>query len=389
METSYKMDDIEEIALIQGIHNIEEAQLDAELPPLNYNRRQDPFLLPDRQFRRIFRLTKELVENIIILVTPYMVQPRRNSALSPQLKVLCSLKFFASGSYQLDVGSNIFLSISQSSVSRAVEEVANILNRPEIFNHWVKFSVNEENLVNLRNGFFNMYGFPGVIGAIDCTHVAIVPPKTNDPVYPEHMYINRKRYHSINIQLVCDSKLRILSVNSRYPGSTHDNHILSNSNIKVAMERLHQMGYNGYHLLGDSGYYLRAWLLTPTEVEPPPNTNEYRYNACHKSTRSIIERCNGVLKMRFRCLLKHRVLHYTPDKASLIINACVVLHNMCINHNIPEPDLDEELENVDFGIDNFIDEQPGQRIRNQRRINPDLEAGRRKQTLVINGHFRD
>lgn len=87
METSYKMDDIEEIALIQGIHNIEEAQLDAELPPLNYNRRQDPFLLPDRQFRRIFRLTKELVENIIILVTPYMVQPRRNSALSPQLKV--------------------------------------------------------------------------------------------------------------------------------------------------------------------------------------------------------------------------------------------------------------------------------------------------------------
>lgn len=67
----------------------------------------------------------------------------------------------------------------------------------------------------------------------------------------------------------------------------------------------------------------------------------------------------------------------------------MVLHNMCINHNIPEPDLDEELENVDFGIDNFIDEQPGQRIRNQRRINPDLEAGRRKQTLVINGHFRD
>lgn len=47
-----------------------------------------------------------------------------------------------------------------------------------------------------------MYGFPGVIGAIDCTHVAIVPPKTNDPVYPEHMYINRKRYHSINVQLV-------------------------------------------------------------------------------------------------------------------------------------------------------------------------------------------
>lgn len=42
----------------------------------------------------------------------------------------------------------------------------------------------------------------GVIGCLDCTHVAIVPPPKNDPLQPEHIFVNRKRYHSLNVQLV-------------------------------------------------------------------------------------------------------------------------------------------------------------------------------------------
>ena len=43
---------------------------------------------------------------------------------------------------------------------------------------------------------------PGVIGVIDGTHIAIVPPNRDDLIYPEHVYVNRKGYHSINTQLV-------------------------------------------------------------------------------------------------------------------------------------------------------------------------------------------
>lgn len=50
--------------------------------------------------------------------------------------------------------------------------------------------------------FFNTYGFPGVVGSIDCTHIAIIAPKKEDPLYPEEVYVNRKGYHSINVQLV-------------------------------------------------------------------------------------------------------------------------------------------------------------------------------------------
>jgi len=38
--------------------------------------------------------------------------------------------------------------------------------------------------------------------------------------------------------------------------------------------------------------------------------------------RNCIERLNGVLKNRWRCLIGYRSLHYRPYKAGLIVNAC-------------------------------------------------------------------
>lgn len=113
-------------------------------------------------------------------------------------------------------------------------------------------------------------------------------------------------------------------------------------------------------------------------MQNPVEAAEVNYNTQHKSIRSIIERCNGVLKARFRCLLKHRVLHYSPNMASKIVNACIVLHNICVeNHVQAIYEVDEN--NFDFGhIDQPIFEE------NRGRVNPDLVAGRRVQRRLIN-----
>ncbi|KAJ8909334.1 hypothetical protein NQ315_017194, partial [Exocentrus adspersus] len=65
----------------------------------------------------------------------------------------------------------------------------------------------------------------------------------------------------------------------------------------------------------------RISALSVTTKQPEPNTPEFRFNTAFKRARSTIERCNGLLKSRFRCLLKHRVLHYSPTTAAKIVNA--------------------------------------------------------------------
>jgi len=50
------------------------------------------------------------------------------------------------GSYPLDVGENSLLSVSQSSVSRIIEEYVNDMNQPFIFENNVHFPRNFEEL---------------------------------------------------------------------------------------------------------------------------------------------------------------------------------------------------------------------------------------------------
>ncbi|CAG4972148.1 unnamed protein product [Parnassius apollo] len=90
-------------------------------------------------------------------------------------------------------------------------------------------------------------------------------------------------------------------------------------------------------LNGDSGYAQLPWLMTPY-ADANENTPEARYNLAHTKTRVLIEKCFGVMKTRFRCIHKHRMLHYDSVKASKIIAAVVVLHNVAIKRNEPLPD---------------------------------------------------
>ncbi|XP_067128935.1 putative nuclease HARBI1 [Centruroides vittatus] len=287
----------------------------------------DAFDLHDEHFRRLFRLSKEVALNLINTLRPTLKEQTRRSALSVQTRVLAAVRFFACGSYQLGIGQDFTLNISQKSVSRAIRSVS-VAIRDNLLKDWVRMPFNVQDHAQLKQQFYEKYSFPGVIGAIDCCHVAIVSPPVEDINYPEHIYVNRKGYHSLNVQLICDANMYIMNVNARFPGSVHDAFIWKNSNVRKAFQRWHNCNRNAHTwLLGDSGYPLEPWLLTPLCTTPVLELN-------------IIEQCNGLLKNRWRCLLKHRVLHYHPETASNIIIACVVLHNICIKNNIALEDND-------------------------------------------------
>lgn len=82
-------------------------------------------------------------------------------------------------------------------------------------------------------------------------------------------------------------------------------------------------------------------MMTPI-INAASASPEAHYTCLHVHARNIVERTVGLLKARFRCLLVHRVLHYAPDVAGSIVNACVVLHNICNRANIPIEHLSSE-----------------------------------------------
>ncbi|RLU21232.1 hypothetical protein DMN91_005605 [Ooceraea biroi] len=74
---------------------------------------------------------------------------------------------------------------------------------------------------------------PQVIGAIDSTHIPILPLVDG---YKD--YVNRKGWPSIIFQAVVDNNLRFRNVNCQAPGSCHDAAVFKNSLLFKEAERI-------------------------------------------------------------------------------------------------------------------------------------------------------
>ncbi len=190
----------------------------------------------------------------------------------------------------------------------------------------------------IKNAFYNIASFPGVIGVIDGTHIPIQSPNSN--IGEE--FRNRKGIFSINVQVVCGHNQEIYDIVNRWPGSTHDSRIFNNSSIKLRFENQEFRG----HLLGDKGYAQTSYLFTPVRNVVTPA--KQRCNNSHELTRKVIERLFGIWKRRFPCL--RRKMANKLVNILNIITATAVLHNISIEeHQLI--DFDEEV-----AVDEDVDE---------------------------------
>ncbi|XP_067648044.1 putative nuclease HARBI1 [Eurosta solidaginis] len=287
----------------------------------------NPFALSENVFVQHFRLTRSLCRRLIDDLEPHDDQ---QTSLPITIRILSVLNFFANGS--------------------SLKSVANLIVRVKGSEIEFPRTVEEEYIV--KTGFFRKFGIKSTIGAIDCTHIAIVAPPSNNVERPLSQYLNRKGYYSINVEAVCDHRLRFTFLNANFPGATHDSGIWATSDLREYLIRKHNASSTSNQreswLIGDQGYPLEPWLLTP--VANPSTTKERKFNKIHASGRNCIERGFGVVKSHFRCLLKHRVLHYSHETAAVIITSCVILHNIMAKAGMAE-DVDIVEDDHEFESD--------------------------------------
>ncbi|ESP05215.1 hypothetical protein LOTGIDRAFT_75486, partial [Lottia gigantea] len=88
------------------------------------------------------------------------------------LQLLITLHWYASGSFQLNLGE--IMDIHQSTVSRTVKNISMAIASHR--SDFIAFPTENE-ITEIQRCFYDLANFPGVIGTIDCTHTPIQCPK--------------------------------------------------------------------------------------------------------------------------------------------------------------------------------------------------------------------
>ncbi|CAC5370901.1 HARBI1 [Mytilus coruscus] len=291
--------------------------------PVFRDRTDDLDFLNDDQLIARYRFPRQSILDLTDTLRDAIERPsNRSNAIPPHIQVMTTLRILAMGDYLSEVAD--LHDISIASASRVVHSVcAAICERIQN----IKFPREEAEQRRVNEMFYDISSFPNVLGAIDGTLIPIQGMSGDD----EPNYVCRKQYHAINVQAICDAELKFTNTVVKWPGATHDAFILANSNIPTIME-----GQNGW-LLGDSGYGLKKWLMTP--LMNPNSQQEIGYNKSHCKTRNTVERAFGVLKARFRCLHKTgESLQFNPPKCCKMIGACFRLHNKACSDGLPVPE---------------------------------------------------
>ena len=190
---------------------------------------------------------------------------------------------------------------------------------------------------------------PHVVGALDGTHIPISAPYVEAKVD----YYSRKQCYTVSVQGLVGANLMFLDVATGFPGSCHDARNLRNSSLyrraqneEILTKPIDVIANTKVRplVLGDGAYPLLPWLITPHQFGPALTRPQRNFNKKLSKERVHVERAFGILKARWRCLLKR--LDNRIENVSAVTIACITLHNFCQINNENYVDKDGVLENI-------------------------------------------
>ncbi|XP_043703968.1 uncharacterized protein LOC122654064 [Telopea speciosissima] len=177
--------------------------------------------------------------------------------------------------------------------------------------------------------------FKDCVGAIDGSHIP-----TWVQVEQHRSFRDRHGCISQNILAACDFDKKFTYILAGWAGSASDSRILDNAIHRVGEGRL-VVPEDKFYLV-DAGFpnqkgFLRPFRNVRYHVKEWKNSNlgpqdkKELFNLRHASLRNCIECAFGLLKKRFK-ILKNQPEY--PFKTQVkIVNACVLLHNLCLTVN--------------------------------------------------------
>jgi hypothetical protein len=220
------------------------------------------------------------------------------------------------------------------SVFYSIWGVVDVVNNSE--NLKIRFP-NHQEQKRIAQGFKKMSGagFDKVIGAIDGILIWVIKPSKAEckrlKCGEKSFYCSRKGKFGVNMQGICDDKLRFTWLDISWPGSTADYMAWVTSDLYADIENpLKRIILTGFTLLGDNAYVKSSSMSVPFKGTVQEDKDSY--NFYQSQLRITIERAFGVLVHRWAIL--RGPLLMPIGKVAPFVNCLCCLHNFCINRNI-------------------------------------------------------
>ncbi|XP_041671996.1 putative nuclease HARBI1 [Cheilinus undulatus] len=244
--------------------------------------RSDPLVFGDDYLIERYRFCSDGLKYLCRLLGPEIQhQTVFSHALTVPWMVSVTVRFLASGSFLYSVGDAE--NLNKGTIHLAVRRVCLALK--SLIHIFITFP-GHRRLLYIKEDFYKIAAFPKVIGAVDCTHIRIQRPSGEH----EGDYVNRKSFHSISVQMICDANCLVSDLEAKWPESVHDSRVFRAKKLCILL-----LGEFSGVLLGDKGYTCESFLLTPLA---DPQTPQQAYNNAHSKTRASTEMTFGLLKSR-------------------------------------------------------------------------------------------
>lgn len=277
--------------------------------------------MSDQQFQENFRMPKghfQMLHEKLVTTNAFQCFSKGKPPVNSEKCLCIGIWVLANPDHYRSVASRF--KVAKSTVVTCLRRVIDgLLN--DVCQNAIKLPRNEAERREIAQEFEEIAGMENVIGSIDGCHIKIKAPARED----KHVYFNRKKDYSIVLQGLCDANSFFTNVDIRWPGSVHDSRAFMTSDLFPLCE---QLCANRYHIIGDSAYPLKRYLMRPYRRSHRLNARQKLFNKVLSKSRVVIERAFGFLKNRFRRLyFLHRM--NVEDIVSTIL-ACCILHNICL-----------------------------------------------------------
>ncbi|XP_020298987.1 uncharacterized protein LOC109863183 [Pseudomyrmex gracilis] len=115
----------------------------------------NPFDILESQFQYLYRLSKDATLALCEYVRSYVQPAVRSTAIPLELKVLGTLDFLSSGSYQRRVGQDFLNCVCQSSISNVIHQIVDAINI--IMPDWIKFPTQPNEIQTIQQQYNRSY----------------------------------------------------------------------------------------------------------------------------------------------------------------------------------------------------------------------------------------